>query len=303
MTSPAPPNPLVVEPEHEDAQPLNWEGAGAASSVADLNAALAADHVDPAQVAYTAAGAGLDVLGAVVSPLDSFAVAGIGWLIEHVWWLHEPLDALAGDPIQITAQAQTWHNVGVELGRVAGDYRGAAAALPAWDGSAGDAYRSAVERYAAALDRSAQNAVQLSDLVLTTGANVGTLRALIRDAIAEFAWEVIKWIAAAVITGGTALGAATVQVVLNALDLAEDISRRITRLLDALKAAGGTVAQISEALRDTAAQIRVAVPHVQAALAPIERTADELGLGKLVEAGKQQAAAEQNQRAWGTPAG
>ncbi|WP_443690186.1 WXG100-like domain-containing protein, partial [Pseudonocardia nigra] len=262
-------SPLTVEPEHEDAQPLNWEGAGAASSWADLNKALAADQVDPVQVAFAAAGAGLDTLGAVAWPLDSLLEAGFGWLIEHVWFLHEPLDALAGDPTQITAQAQTWHNVGVELGEIAAEHRAQAAALPGWEGAAGDAYRTAVTGLTGATDRTAADADQLAQLILTTGALVGTERALIRDLIAEFAAKAVQvaigYGLAALVTAGGALGYLAIRIIVSALELAETIARRISDLLDALAAAGGTAAQLSEAIRDTAAQVRAAAPGLRAA--------------------------------------
>lgn len=305
MTGPSA-DPLIVAPEHEDAQPSNWEGAGAASSWADLNAALAAEHVDPAQVAFTAAAAGLDTLGAALSPLDGLLEGGFGWLIEHVWWLHEPLDALAGDPTQITAQARTWHNVAGELGRVAADYRGSAAAVGDWHGAANDAYRTAVDHYGSALERTAHDAAGLADLILRTGAQVGTARALIRDQIAAFVSDTVQFLVvmglAAAVTAGGALGAAALRVVVGALELAEAVSRGISRLLDALAAAGGTAAQLGESVRQTAAQVEAAVPQLRAAGAAAVGRAEDLKAGWLIEAGKQHTAAGQNRRGWSDPA-
>jgi hypothetical protein len=293
-------NPLVVAPEHEDAQPLdNWEGAGVASSWADLHAAISADHVDPVQVAYTAAGAGLDTLGAIDDPLESLLSAGAGWLIEHVWFLHEPLDALAGDPTQITAQAQTWHKVGAELGAVAQDHRTAAAALSAWEGPAGDGYRGAVGRFGGALEQAGRDATQLADLILTTGAQVGTVRALIRDQIAEWGGKAIEYIVlagiGALVSFGGALGAGAIQLILSAIDLANDLMRQVRRLLDSLTLAGGMAAQLSGAIQQTATAVRAAMPTVS----DINRVADDLNAGVVIENGKQQTAAEQAQRTWG----
>ncbi len=300
-------NPLVVAPENEDAQPLdNFEGAGFVSSWADLHSAVSADNVDPVQVAYTAAGAGLDTLGAIEDPFDSLLSAGIGWAIEHVWFLHEPLDALAGDPTQITAQAQTWHKVGRELASVAQDHRAAAAGLSAWEGMAGDGYRGAVDRFSGALDQAGRDATQLADLILTTGAQVGTVRALIRDAIAEFFGNVIKYLVPAAIgafvsMGGT-LAAATVRVVVMAVDLANSISRTIRKLLDAMTLAGGMTAQISGAIQQTADAVQETTRAIQAArptIGKINDAADQLGAGVVVESGKQSTGAEQQQRTWG----
>lgn len=301
------PNPLVVAPEHEDARPPDWEGAGVASSWADLNAALAAERVDAAQVAVTAAGAGLDTLDAVLFPFDALVEAGLGWLIEHVWWLHEPLDALAGDPTQITAQARTWHDVAGELGRVAVGHRASVDALGGWEGAARDAYRTAVDAYGRALEAAARAATGLADLLVGTGAQVAAVRALVRDAIAEFLSDAVQFLAvmavAAAVTAGGALGAATLRVMVAAAELATQISGRIARLLDALTAAGGTAAQLADAVRETVAQVRAAVPPLRAASIAVLDRAEELRADELIEAGKQITAAEQNQRAWGATAG
>jgi hypothetical protein len=291
---------LVVAPENEDAQPLDsWEGGGVASSWADLDAAVSADNVDPAQVAFTAAAAGLDTLGAVVNPLESLLSAGIGWLIEHVWFLHEPLDALAGDPTQITAQAQTWHNVGAEIATVAQDHRGAAAALSGWEGIANDSYRGTVDRFGGALEATAQHATQLADLILTTGAQVGTVRALIRDQIADWVSGAIQtavfYGVAALVPAGGALGVGALHLIIKAVDLAEEIARQVRRLLDAMTLAGGMAAQISGAIQQTATAVQAAMPMLNA----IDQAAGDLKLSYPVEAGKQVTGAEQGQRTWG----
>jgi len=298
---------LVVLPENEDAQPLdNFEGAGFVSSWADVYSAVSADHVDPAQVAYTAIGAGLDTLGAIENPLDSLLTAGVGWIIEHVWFLHEPLDALAGDPTQITAQAQTWHNVGRELASVAQDHRAAAAALSAWEGMAGDGYRGTVDRFSGALDQAGRDATQLADLILTTGAQVGTVRALVRDAIAELVSTAIQYLVPAAIaamgTFGATLAAAATRIVVMAVDLATSIARTIRKLLDAMTLAGGMAAQISGAIQQTAGAVQETTRTIQAARPTIEKingVADRVWAGEATELGKQLAAAEQQQRTWG----
>ena len=293
-------NPLVVLPENEDAQPLdNFEGGGVVSSWADLNAALSAEQVDPLQVVYTAAGAGLDTLGAIENPLDSLLSAGVGWLIEHVWFLHEPLDALAGDPTQITAQAQTWHKVGGELGAVAQDHRAAAAAISGWEGMAGDGYRGAVDRFGGALEQAGRDATQLADLILTTGAQVGTVRALVRDQIAGFLSELIQTVfamgVAALVTAGGAVGVGAMRLILRAIDLAESIWRTIRRLLDDMTLAGGVAAQLSGAIQQTADAVRAAMPTVK----DINKAADQMQAGAVIETGKQFTGAEQQQRGWG----
>jgi uncharacterized protein YukE len=293
-------NPLVVVPENEDAEPLdNFEGAGFVSSWADLHSAMSADQVDPIQVAYTAAGAGLDTLGAMEDPLESLLSAGVGWLIEHVWFLHEPLDALAGDPTQITAQARTWHNVGGELAAVAQDHRGAAAALGAWEGAAADGYRGTVDRFGGALDGAAQNAEVLADLILTTGAQVGTVRALIRDWIAGWVAKAIEMVLlygpAALVTAGGAAAAGALHLIASAVDLAHSIARQVRKLLDTVTLSAEMAAQLSGAIQQTSAAVRAAMPTMEA----INKAAVDLTPPAVIENGKQVTAAEQTQRTWG----
>lgn len=296
------PDTLVAAPEDEDAEPLDsWEGAGFVSSIADLHDAVVSDHPDPFEIGYSAAAAGLDTLDAAMHPLDSLLQAGIGWLIEHVAFLHEPLDALCGDPTQITAQAQTWHNVARELAEVATGHR-ASAGVPGWEGAAADAYRRTVEGFAAALDDTAGNAERLSGLILLSGAGVGTERALIRDRIAEFLARLIEFALlcalSAVITAGGSVATFVVGAVIQALDLARKIAHRVSQLLDVLQEAGGTAAQLSGAVRDTTAQVRAAAPGLHAAGRSVLDTAGSVHTGSFVEAGKQTSGANHDRRGW-----
>lgn len=301
------PDPLVVDAENEDAQPFgNWEGAGATSSIADLNAALSAEHPDPLQIAFTGAGAALDGLDAVMNPLDGLATSGIGWLIEHVWWLHEPLDALAGDPTQITAQARTWHNVATQLNAVAADYRGeVAGGAPDWDGAAADAYRTAVADYTARLDSTAEMAERLSSVILLSGAGVAATRSWMRDEIADLVWQVIQllfwWGVLAFLTVGGSLAVGALDAIRRAEQLARTFVRQISRLLDALDASGRTAHQLVEAMRDTVAQARAAAPHARAWNDSVQQGAEDLGLDHVIEAGKQVTNADQARRGWDDP--
>ncbi|GAA3224887.1 hypothetical protein GCM10017691_13260 [Pseudonocardia petroleophila] len=301
------PNPLIVEAENEDAQPLdNWEGAGAASSVADMNAAWARDDPDLLQIGFTTAGAALDGLDAVMHPLDALATSAVGWLIEHVWWLHEPLDALAGDPTQIKAQAQTWHSVGAQLSAVAAGYRSElAGGSPDWEGAAADAYRAAVTDYATRLDDVAAMAERLSSVILVSGAGVAAMRSWIRDRIAEFVWLVLQLLlwsgVLAFLTAGGSLAAAAVQAIVRAERLARSFVRQISRLLDTLDASGRTAHQLVSAMRDTVAQVRAAAPLLHTTGEGVLSGADAVRAAEVIETGKQLTNSAQDRRNWDTP--
>ena len=276
--------------------PSPTEGAGVVSSWADLAAALGSEQIEPTQVTFCAAAAGLDTLGAVLHPFDSLLQAGIGWLIEHIDFLREPLDMLAGDPAEVLAQSSTWERVATELRTVAAEHR-AAVPVPGWEGTAASAYHRAVGELAAALDTGADQAAALSGLILATGAGVGTVRALIRDAITEFLALVLEYLLAAgtlaFLTAGGSLATLVLTVVVRALEVAEDICRRIRTLLEALAAAGGAAGRISASMLRTAERIRIAEPAVRAAAEAFDRAAGEARAPVVIEAGKQLTSTDQ----------
>jgi hypothetical protein len=252
------------------------------SSWADLVKAAADPDPDGTEIAFAVAGAGLDTLGAVADPFHGVAATGLGWLIEHVTFLREPLDALAGDPQQVIAQAQTWSNVARELRGAVADH--AASDVSGWTGAAGEAYRSAAERYRGSVLDVAGQADRLAHLVLVTGAAVGTVRALIRDLIADFLISVARaWLmslATATVTAGMSSAAAITAVALDAYRLARTITEHISRLLDVLSHAAGTAGALVDGMRRVAAEARATAPYMLDSL-------DQAPLAPVVEAGKQ----------------
>jgi hypothetical protein len=269
---------LIAEPEPTS----DLEGAGVVSSWADLADAASEPAPDGMEIAFAAAGAGLDTLGAIADPFDALMSSSIGWIIEHVWFLHEPLDALAGDPLQVTAQAQTWSNIAGELRAVATDH--AATQVPGWAGAAGEAYHAAMGRYSGALLDVAGQAGQLAQLVLGSGAAVGTVRALIRDLITDFLSWVARMalgaLAAATVTLAISTATAVTMVALEAYRLAGTIAEHISRLLDALSDAAATAGTLVGGMRHVAAEARGAAPYMQQSL-------ERVPAAEVVEAGKQ----------------
>lgn len=298
-------NPLIVEPENEDQ--VAWdsaEGAGLYSSTSDVGAAWAA--AEPGQILYSTAGLGLDALGALADPFGALATAGLGWLIEHVDFLHEPLDALAGDPTQIAAQARTWRNVGEELHRVAVAYGDGAAAVPGWDGATREAYGGAVAGFTDRLHRAGDDAEALAELVLGTGAMVGTTRALIRDRIADFVWWLVKQVVVAAVsaffTFGGSVAVLTGWAVGEAVALGGRIAHEVSELLGAVENAAGAAGQIAGALRVMAAQARVVLPPAHRRVRAFADDLDDLPAAEVTEWGKQWSGVRASQEGWEAPA-
>jgi len=263
------------------------EGAGVVSSWADVADAVGKPAPESTEIAWAAAAAGLDTLGAIADPFGALMSSSIGWLIEHVWFLREPLDALAGDPLQVTAHAQTWSNIAGELRAVAADHT--AAQVTGWAGPAGEAHRGAVGRYTGAVVDVAATADRLAQLVLSTGAAVGTVRALVRDLIADFliwvARTALAALAAATVTLAGSTAAAITAVALEAYRLARTIAERISALLDALSDAATTAGALVAGMRHTAADARAGAHHLQDPLGRVPAA-------EVVEAGKQSSGTE-----------
>lgn len=264
---------LIAPVQDEDVAGLDFAGAGVLSSAADLREA--AQTGDPEHLAVAAEAFAIDLVGVAMDPLGELLQGTVGWLIEHVWFLHEPLDALAGDPQQIKAQAQTWLNASRAMTALAETYPAEAAAVR-WAGAAAEEYRAAVDDYAHHLERAAGAARGASEEILASAAAVGTLRSLIRDLVAAFVAEAIEKallaMATALPTSGASLAACAALVAVEAVDLARDNIHRISRLLDDLDASALRLADLEKIM---------------------ERVRD-----MTAEAGKQSGEARQDQREW-----
>lgn len=247
-------SPLIVEPEATD-----WlEGAGLLSDGADLfkigSKAFDGEGFDPSKISAPQAtiamgGAGLSGLAAAANPLDALAGAGLGWLIEHLWFLREPLDQLAGNPNEIKAHAQTWHNVGLELGRIAEEHQRQLGQLGGWQGAAADGYRLAAARQNEVMRQGAASAEELSGRIMTNGTVVATVRSVVRDTIADFVLKLAEWAIAALASAAATAGASLVPIiagaVASAVKTASKLADLIAKLLRHLEESGAALGKLA----------------------------------------------------------
>src|SRR5690349_5586891 len=130
---------------------------------------------------------GLDALAFVTDPLGQLVAWGVGWLIEHLKPLSDALDALAGDPDQIAAYAQTWKNVARTVdGARSALHDGLTRQITEWVGTASTAYRHLAGEHDAALAALAKANNALAEITAGAGLLVATVRMLVRDIIADF---------------------------------------------------------------------------------------------------------------------
>jgi len=205
-----------------------FEGGGVSSSAADVwQAAQEGDDL-----ALGAAGIGLavDAKDFVGDPITECLSAGFGWLIEHVDWLREPLDALAGDPAAITAAAEGWRTTARRLEVEAA----ALGPAPAWSGPAAERYAAAEDRLRIRLGEAAAECRALGDRIVGAGVAVGTVRALVRDAIADFLAAAVRWLVGTLTTSGLGLPALVTHVVVEGVDLAGRLLVTLEQLLGEL---------------------------------------------------------------------
>jgi hypothetical protein len=217
--------------------PSATEGAGPFD-----NAAKMVGHAgdgDWGNVALDFGSLGLDLLGTVMDPLGSLAGAGIGWLIEHIEFLHEGLDKLAGDPGAVTAKAQTWDNIAKSLVTSTQQYQASADGIKgSWTSGAGQAYQQTAGSYQKMLEGTASQASGASSAMQAAAALVGTERGLIRDLVSDFVGKLITKgliaLSMSWFTFGGSVAAFIADTVIQATSLASKITSKIGKLVERL---------------------------------------------------------------------
>lgn len=248
----------------------------------------------------------LDLLGAAMDPLGTLAGAGVGWLIEHISFLKDGLDKLAGKPEAVTAKAVTWSNISKQLTETAEQYEQKAAKVGQSfsDCGSAEAYQRTAESYVGVLRGAASHADSASTAMNVGAALVGTERGLIRDMISSFVGELIvkalAALAASWCTFGGTIAAFIADSVVEGGVLAEKIGTRITKIVEKLeslaKGAGKSKAALegaANALKKVGKGVDKLVDKSVDTAAGIERKANE-----LKQAGKEAKTAEETADGW-----
>ncbi|MGC4745199.1 ADP-ribosyltransferase [Micromonospora sp. DT201] len=210
-----------------------YSGVGVAEGIAGLRAGIESGSWVDATIGGV--GASMEALAFCTDPVGSLVSWGVAWLIEHVQPLSDALDWLAGDPDQITAYAQTWHNVARHVGTQATAFGAAVGSdLADWAGAASDAYRAYAAKHVGSLQDIASAADLIGMLVEGAGLLVALVRELVRDLIADFvsvlAVRLWEWLAEA----GLTLGLATPWVAAQVSALVAKWVAKVAKVLAAL---------------------------------------------------------------------
>lgn len=216
------------------------EKATAGAGIVDTVVHAATDLDNPEDWAMDGMAVGLEVLGFVANPLGSLAGAGVGWLIEHLDFLKEPLDDLAGDPGAIYGIAAVWgEDVRKACATAADEYQRAVdTEISSWEGEAAEKYRKAAEQLVEQIRSLDPACTSVSKAIQGSGQLVASVRAIIRDLIADIVGEIIVAAAAALasswFTLGGSIAAFTGWAVARGAATAGKIASKIAKLLTKL---------------------------------------------------------------------
>lgn len=191
--------------EHPD----NYAGAGVFESLAQTwDSGKRLGEGDFAEFGLNAGALALDGLGMVMDPLGALATAGIGWLIEHVSFLREPLDWLAGNGDKIKAAVATWNQVATDLHGI-GEQQDKAvkSELPCWEpGTTAEKFRQSQGDFAKEIEAVSGSCFFVASEIAKAGTITAAVRGMIRDLIALFIWEVIRNAVIALASSWVSLG-------------------------------------------------------------------------------------------------
>jgi uncharacterized protein YukE len=181
-------------------------------------------------------GGGLDALAFVSDPVGALLQYGIAWLIEHVKPLSEALDWLAGDPGRIAAHAQTWRNVASSLRAEAESLAGAVGVdITGWSGAASEAYRSWAARRGQSLEALAKASDAVALMSEGAGLLIGTVRIMVRDAVATVVSRLVVYAGELVASLGLATPLVAEQVSTLCAAWAARIARWLKELISSIR--------------------------------------------------------------------
>ncbi|MEV0645919.1 hypothetical protein AB0I28_11715 [Phytomonospora sp. NPDC050363] len=229
-------NPLIAE----NKGPSGTAGAGLLDSGYSAWKDIGQDgKTDWVTLAVDGLSVGLDLLGMALNPLGEIVKAGVGWLMEHIAWIREPLEMLTGDPAAITAVSQTWGNIAKQMSTTAQNYETALGGISTWAGEAAEGYRSNARDYIAGLRAMASHSDDVGQGVAIAGMVVATERAIVFDMIASFVSRIITQAIVAAAAAGPTLGGSMAAFFTSlGVDLtitASNLTKRMAKLLTIIK--------------------------------------------------------------------
>lgn len=232
-----------------------YEGAGVVESVAGFVDTLTGESegegVDVIDAAIGGAGMVVDLVGSAANPLAAVFSAGVGWMMEHISFIREPLDALLGNPDEINANTHQLKSAALEMKTIADEHRQDVEAMGgSWSGASNEAFRTNQAEMAAQYEALGKTMDGTAAIYALSGALVCELRAMIFDWISDLVGELIAGAliaaASAAPTFGGSIAAYCGYSGTRAAMLATRMAGRLSRLMAAMARFGGRIAQLTE---------------------------------------------------------
>ncbi|HEV2777933.1 MAG TPA: WXG100 family type VII secretion target [Actinophytocola sp.] len=232
-------------------------GAGIVESYSSLVTSITSDAESEGErcvdVALSAAGVVTDTVGFAIDPLGSILTAGVGWLLEHVSFLREPLDALLGNPDEINANIDALKTAAAEMRTIAEEHRQDLTTVADWTGDAANAYNASMRQLAEELDSMGMTLDGTAAVVGVSGMLVTTLRGIVFDIISTVIAELIRGaliaLASAAVTFGGSIAAYCGYAGARAAMTASKIAGKISKLLGGLGRQAGRLAELGRAMQ------------------------------------------------------
>ncbi|MFC3891360.1 WXG100 family type VII secretion target [Lentzea rhizosphaerae] len=271
------------------ADPDNFAGAGLFESLPQTVDSMGRlGEGDAAELGLNAAALGLDALGVFMDPVGALATAGIGWLIEHLSFLREPLDWLAGNGDKIKAAVATWNQVSLAIAQIADEQNKAVQSqVGSWQEAAAERFRSSQNQLAAEMTAVSKSCAAVGEQVATAGTITAAVRGMLRDLVAMFIYEVIRnaiiALASSYVSLGSSIAAFSAWAVGRGAAVLGKITQQIAKLVKVITRIAGRLKTLFAKLGDVLSRLarfgrggrEVDVPS--APHAPATPKADALG--------------------------
>jgi hypothetical protein len=199
-------NPLIAQ---GDGTKLT-EGAGLLHDAAEVLDAAGKGNWTEGLMNF--AGGAMGVAGFLADPLAGLVSMGFGWLMEHVSFLHEPLDWLTGDQETLDGMSKTWGNISNHLEQVSTDLKDwVGTDSGQWLGREFRAYEGWGKDRAETYGSVATGAQAISVLVNLCKTIMNVVRGIVRDLISEAVGKLVsiclRWAPAVAAFGAGVAGA------------------------------------------------------------------------------------------------
>ncbi|SFW66585.1 WXG100 family type VII secretion target [Amycolatopsis australiensis] len=196
----------------------------------------------------------VDTVKFALNPLGSLISAGLGWLIEHISFLREPLDMLMGDPDQIQLLSQEVHTIAESIRKIADDQTASLTGeISHWEGDGAKAFNDRMKELAADLESKAHGTDIVGYLIQTNMAIIAAVRSLFRDLITTVLGDIISTmliaLATAAITFGTSIVAGVTWCVTQATMTATSLASKLAAVLAQAVRSAGRIGDITKMLK------------------------------------------------------